>query len=813
VVFATPPLARPHAVDATVSTCKVEMGCGGSSQAKTLSTGANTVNSCPAKGSTTTNKSQENMRLLEEYSVGQTLGEGAFGVVSNCKKRSTGEEFAVKMVDKVETPVDAIKKEAEMLQSLDHPNIVKVHGVFYERCFVCIVMDKYSGGDLVEGLQRHLKERGQINCHDVVHVARQMAAGIQFLHSRTVVHRDVKGDNYLMDRKDMTDQKCKIVLTDFGTACYVTGDERLNAGVGTKIFWSPEFFDRNYGAKVDVWAMGIIMYGLVSGRFPFKDETDVRTKEVRIPKRVHLVCEEFIKRMLDKVEKSRPDADTVMSHAWVAQTSRRDEGQAQHGCDEDKAEGQLREDAVNDGIKERRQELISRLNKEDQLKRRADGGVKRTKSLHYLQRSFALLDKQIPGMKMTYEWWDPAKVKHAKLLDQESQAKMQTQDVAVEESYLKMFSSMLMDHNIDVAKFGQGQAKRRDQLASEVRSGSARLMLDATSHKKLVRVVDIVLLRIRSPDNGRLLIETEERYPDGRKRETNRLPGTKKEPYENTKQVAERILQDMLNMPCNAAKFELTRVERHEEETESPSYPGVRTVYRKEMVEGVIVLSDREALDKVGLPSFNAWSASDKAGNTKFFQWMSDQTAEAKKVKLKAEAAEAVSTLVRAPIGLGEEALRNHLNTMGVDVTKFGQSGCKTVKEFSAELIRGESTLQQDATSKRLVRIVDVVLMIVTNPVTGEILIQTEQMDGHGHKTRLDRLPGAKCRPDENQFLSGRRIMRRQLEIDENVVKLDRTVGIIEEEKPSPAYPGLKTVYRKRMIRAELIIPEKTAAP
>merc|ERR1719150_98848 len=89
------------------------------------------------------------MRLLEEYSVGQTLGEGAFGVVSNCKKRSTGEEFAVKMVDKVETPVAAIKKEAEMLQGMDHPNIVKCHGVFYERCFVCIIMDKYSGGDVV----------------------------------------------------------------------------------------------------------------------------------------------------------------------------------------------------------------------------------------------------------------------------------------------------------------------------------------------------------------------------------------------------------------------------------------------------------------------------------------------------------------------------------------------------------------------------------------------------------------------------------------------------------------------------------------
>merc|ERR1712151_1353505 len=94
----------------------------------------------------------------------------------------------------------------------------------------------------------------------------------------------------------------------------------------------------------------------------------------------------------------------------------------------------------------------------------------------------------------------------------------------------------------------------------------------------------------------------------------------------------------------------------------------------------------------------------------------------------------------------------------------------------------------------------------------GEILIQTEQIDSHGRRARLDRLPGAKCRPDENQFLSARRILRRQLDIDENLVKLARQVAIIEEVKPSPAYPGLKTVYRKRMIRAELLVTEKPGA-
>jgi len=774
------------------------MGCAQGSQSKPTTTPKSVQNGTSGKPS---NKGQE-MRLLEEYSVGQTLGEGAFGVVSNCRKRSTGEEFAVKMVDKVETPVDAIKKEAEMMQSMDHPNIVKVHGVFYERCFVCIVMDKFSGGDLVEGLQRHLKERGQIMCNDVVHVARQMGASIQYLHRRTVVHRDIKGDNYLMDRKDMTDQICRIVLTDFGTACNVGPDERLSAGVGTKIFWAPEFFDRDYGAKVDVWAMGIIMYGLVSGRFPFRDENDIRTKEVKVPKRVHPVCEEFIKKMLDKQEKSRYSSDLVMSHPWVQENGRRSAG-ATDSKDDEKTEGEgLREEVVNDGIKERRQELINRLNREHQVKSN-DGKRAAGSSSHYMNKMFVLADKQIPGMKLTYEWWDGAKAKATGLLDPEGQVRPASHYEAGQEGNdLKMFSRMLEDHNIDPSQFGKGQAKKLEGLAAEVLAGAARLMLDATEHKKLVRVADVVVLRLRSPGQPRLLIEVKEVLPDGRKRETFRLPGTKKEPHENTRQTTERILQEMLGIAASSVKLDLARIERFEEEMESPSYPGVRTVYRKEIVEGVVSTVDKALLEKVGLPAFTEWSQADRQGNTKFFNWMSDREAEAKKVKLKAEASEAVSTLVRAPIGFNEEALRAHLKSLSVDPERFGKDGARTIKEFSAELIRGESALTQ--VGGKLQRVVDVVLMVVRNPATGEVLVQSEQVDGHGHKTRLDRLPGAKCRPDENQFLSARRILRRQLEIDENQVRLDRDVTFIEEEKPSSGYPGLKTVYRKRMIRAEL---------
>ncbi|CAJ1374324.1 unnamed protein product [Effrenium voratum] len=739
-------------------------------------------------------KQNQELRLLDEYSVGLTLGEGAFGVVSVCKKRATGEEFAVKMVDKVETPVEAIKKEADMLQSMDHPNIVKFHGVYYERCFVCIVMDKLDGGDLVEGLQRHLKERGQINCLDVVHVAYQMAASIHYLHQRNVVHRDVKGDNYLMDRKNMTDKQCKIVLTDFGTACQASPTDKLSSGVGTKIFWSPEFFDREYSQKVDVWAMGVIMYGLVSGRFPFRDENDVRNKEVRIPKRVHPVCEEFIRKMLDKSEKTRMSATDVMNHPWIAgKFGKVEDSNGKAGEEEgDKDADGMAEAGVNDGIKERRQ--VWRISQNPHLL-----FLQRKQLQNHKHKKFVVADKIVQGGKASYEWWTEDQAKKDKLLDFDNLAPAPKDDPMD----LAMLRKHLMEHNIDPTKFGVGKAKGIEQLAKEVETGASRLMLDAKEHKKLVRVVDIVVLKLRPADGSRLLVEFKELFPDGRERETLRLPGTKKEPHENARQTSERILREMMNIDPSTVSFDFSTVERQEEETDSPSFPGVTTVYRKELVECKVTTPDKAAQEKVGLPAMQQWNAKDTQGNTKFFTWLTDSEAEAKKVKLKVQGSH-ISTLVKAPIGLDEEALREYLTSHNIDIKKFGKDGTKSLKEFSNELIKGETRLLQVDGGEILV-ITEVVMLILQNPEAKETLVQTAQVWPDGKASHQARIPGAKRRPDENQFLCARRILKRQLEIDENAVRISQEVGYIEEDRSSKSYPGLKTVYRKRVIKGEVI--------
>jgi hypothetical protein len=593
-------------------------------------------------------------------------------------------------------------------------------------------MDKYGGGDLVEGLQKHLKERGQINCFHVVHVCRQMGASVEYLHQRGVIHRDVKGDNYLMDRRDMTDPACKVVLTDFGTACNVDKGERLSAAVGTKIFWPPEFFDKNYGVKVDVWAIGVIMYGLVTGRFPFRDEADIRAKEVKIPKRVHPNCEELIKKMLEKKEALRFDSTQVMSHQWLSDGSKKEDKPGEKRESETGEEApteNLRVDDANEGIKERRQELLDRLNKEHEGRtapKSKGGAVAAAPSTHADGAKFTLKDKA--GNKMVYEWWDMAKAKRSGIHEMDdTEGPTATGDAKGVAANLETFQLMLAEHNIDASKFGVGQAKSLDKLVGEVEGGAARLMLDAAEHKKLVRVCDLVVLVLQSPNDPdkRVIIETEEKFGDGRTRPTNRLPGTKKEPYENTRQTAHRILKDFMKIDPKDVNLDLMNIVRVEEEIESPSFPGVTSVYRKEIVEGTISIKSPDALMKVGLPSFNVWEATDTSNNTKIFNWMTAKEAEERKVKLSPEKQE-ISTLVKAPIGYGEEALKAQLTKAGVDVSKFGTPGMKTLKEFSSELIKGESTLLLDEKGGAT-RVVDVVVLVVKRKAVGdEVLVQTE---------------------------------------------------------------------------------------
>merc|ERR1712232_340417 len=178
------------------------------------------------------------------------------------------------------------------------------------------------------------------------------------------------------------------------------------------------------------------------------------------------------------------------------------------------------------------------------------------------------------------------------------------------------------------------------------------------------------------------------------------------------------------------------------------------------------------------------------------------EACDAKQVKLGfAKEQHDISALVQAPVGFDEDQLEEFLAKSGVNKDDFGKEGSKTLKEFADELTRGEAALTTRA--GKVVRVVDVVVLKLIRK-SGEVLCETEETV-RGANKKTNRLPAVKRRADENQFYSARRVLLGNLKVDPNSVVLDeKNVGIIDEEKDSASYPGITSVYRKRIITATM---------
>jgi hypothetical protein len=222
------------------------------------------------------------------------------------------------------------------------------------------------------------------------------------------------------------------------------------------------------------------------------------------------------------------------------------------------------------------------------------------------------------------------------------------------------------------------------------------------------------------------------------------------------------------------------------------------TVYRKEIVEGKI--SDASAMKS---------ETKDPRGIIRKWAWKTKAECDAAKVKLSPlKGKNDVSALVLPPIGFEENELMEYLKECKVDISKFGKEGFRTLRDFSTELIKGESTLVKSADGK-VQRVVEVVILDLRKGASGsdaeQILVQKSQLVGEGKSKELNRMPAVKRRPDENQFLAAQRVLKRELQMEANYVRIDpSSVRILEEPGDSTNYPGLTTLYKKRIIRASL---------
>lgn len=200
------------------------------------------------------------------------------------------------------------------------------------------------------------------------------------------------------------------------------------------------------------------------------------------------------------------------------------------------------------------------------------------------------------------------------------------------------------------------------------------------------------------------------------------------------------------------------------------------------------------------------WCRVDSTNNTKSFAWMRKDECKNKGARYQApEEGFELSALVYAPIGLKEKHLQEYLEDNDVDTCLWGKGQAMTVSDLSAELMKGEASLETKGNGV-VDRVINMVVLHLVHSVTGKILVQTERRCLDGSKDLCKRLPHQKARPDENYFSSAWRLLQRQLKAEESHIILDAdSVQQTEvEEKGSSAYPGLRTIFRNFIITATL---------
>ena len=255
----------PAAVDPTAA--------GASSAAASVPppAGGNPAGGKPPKTKVAKYRARFDPRVTARYDIKALIGKGSFSRVVRVENRSTKQPYAIKMIEKREGRA-VFETELSVLRRVRHTNIIQLIEVFESQDRVYMVMELATGGELFD----RIVAKGTFTERDATRVVHMALDGLKYLHALGITHRDLKPENLLYYHPG---NDSKIMITDFGlSATRKPGEDGLmTTTCGTPEYIAPEILARKpYSCAVDLWAMGVISFILLSGTMPFDDENRTR---------------------------------------------------------------------------------------------------------------------------------------------------------------------------------------------------------------------------------------------------------------------------------------------------------------------------------------------------------------------------------------------------------------------------------------------------------------------------------------------------------------------------------------------------------
>jgi len=274
---------------------------------------------------------QSTQKFGVAYDVYESCGKGAFGECMLVTHKKSKTQRVAKRIDcaNAKVPVEEIQFELNTLKELDHPNIVKIFEWFEEDCSYLLVMQAARGGDLRQLLKKVISDQGKSGLEEplTANIASQALRALAYVHeTKHIVHRDIKPANMLLATPDFNNPK--ILLADFGVAELFDDNSSHNVR-GTVGYMSPEVFENKVGPRVDVWAMGIVVYELLCGERPIKADNPMamfaklRSTAISYKPLQDADASEaavaFIQQLLQKKVEDRPLASQALEDGWLTQ--------------------------------------------------------------------------------------------------------------------------------------------------------------------------------------------------------------------------------------------------------------------------------------------------------------------------------------------------------------------------------------------------------------------------------------------------------------------------------------------------------------
>jgi len=281
--------------------------------------------------------------ITDKYKLGRVLGIGSFSIVKEAVNKLTGEKFACKIINHSEDSaggavagtkslLDDVELEISLHASLLHGNILRLVEYYRTEKKIFVVMELLTGGELLGALN----DRGSFPESDARELFAQLLHACAYIHSRGIVHRDIKLENLLLVREG--DLSC-VKLADFGLSAQIrrrTGDGSagLNTVCGTPTYVAPEVLlstsENPYGPACDLWSAGVLLFNLLAGYPPFHEANLPQLfKSIRKGLKpyefmadpswtmVSAEAKDLIQRLLVVNPKERLSAAEALKHPWI----------------------------------------------------------------------------------------------------------------------------------------------------------------------------------------------------------------------------------------------------------------------------------------------------------------------------------------------------------------------------------------------------------------------------------------------------------------------------------------------------------------